>query len=62
MSQIAADFGFRNTGRFRQAFLARFGLAPEDASGQGPHAASLLDSDNFLSTHFAAHSHRPNVA
>lgn len=62
MSQIAADFGFRNIGRFRQAFLARFGLAPEDASGQGPHAASPLDSDNFLSTHFAAHSHRPNVA
>lgn len=62
VSQIAADFGFRTTARFRHAFIARFGVAPEDASGGSRNAASPVDSDNILSTHFAAHSHRPGQA
>ncbi len=62
VSQIAADFGFRDMRRFRKAFIARFGVAPDDASAWGRHAASPIDSNNVLSSHFSTHSHMPRAA
>lgn len=61
-SLIAAEYGFRDMGRFRKAFMARFGMAPEDAAEWGRKAALPTASNDFLSSHFAAHSHVPPCA
>lgn len=55
-SQVAADFGFRDAGRFRKAFIARFGVAPDEASEWGRSTSSPAGNGNVLSSHFAAHS------
>jgi len=56
VSQAAVDCGFRNAGRFRQAFMARFGVAPDEAGEWGRSASPPADRSSFLSSHFAAHS------
>lgn len=60
-SQIAAHFGFRDMTRFRRAFIARFGVAPGEASEQCCHALAPVDSTNVLSSHFSAHRHVPQA-
>lgn len=55
-SQALAEFGFRDAGRFRKAFIARFGVAPDEASERGRSTSLPAGSSNFLSSHFAAHS------
>jgi AraC-like DNA-binding protein len=56
-SQIAAHFGFRDMARFRESFIARFGLAPDEASDSGRRGCPpATDGDNALSSHFSAHS------
>ncbi|WP_454674972.1 AraC-like ligand-binding domain-containing protein [Achromobacter pestifer] len=60
-SQIAAHFGFRDMTRFRTAFIARFGMAPGEASEQCRHASAPVDSNNVLSSHFSAHRHAPQA-
>ncbi len=64
VSQVAADVGFRDMRRFRKAFMARFGVAPDDASewGRGHNVSPPIDSNNSLSSHFAARSHVLRVA
>ncbi|MCH3689039.1 helix-turn-helix domain-containing protein, partial [Campylobacter lari] len=56
-SQVAAHFGFRDMARFRKSFIARFGLAPDEASDSGRRGCPpATDGDNALSSHFSAHS------
>jgi len=59
VSQVAADFGIRDVQRFRKAFVARFGVAPEDASEWARNVSPPVDSNDVLSRHFAAH--RPGL-
>lgn len=61
VSQVAAYFGFQDMTRFRKAFIARFGVAPDEARERCRHAASPIDSNNVLSTHFSAHSPAPRA-
>lgn len=62
VKQVAADFGFRDMGRFRKVFISRFGVAPDEASEWGRNASSPVDSNNLLSSHFSAHGHLPQAA
>lgn len=62
VTRIAADVGFRNVAVFRKAFMARFGVAPDEASEWGRHAASPSVNANGLSDHFAAHGNAPSAA
>ncbi|MGE8637487.1 MAG: helix-turn-helix domain-containing protein [Achromobacter sp.] len=61
VSQVAAHFGFLNMARFRRAFIARFGVAPDEAKAQCRHAASPIDSNNVLSSHFSAYGPVPRA-
>ncbi|MOA52269.1 DNA-binding transcriptional activator FeaR [compost metagenome] len=56
VSQVAAHFGFQDMTRFRKAFIARFGVAPDEARERCRNTASPIDSNNVLSSHFSAHS------
>lgn len=62
MSRIANDFGFSDMGRFRKAFVARFGLQPDEARESGHHPSAASDDSNFLSRHFALHQKGPLAA
>lgn len=62
VGQVAAHFGFRDMARFRKAFIARFGLAPDEACEKCRLAAAPADSNNVLSSHFSAHSHVTRAA
>lgn len=62
VNQVAVDVGFRDMGRFRKAFITRFGVSPDDARQGGRNSASPIDSSNALSSHFAAHRHMPGAA
>lgn len=62
VSQVAADCGFRDVGRFRKAFMSRFGVASDEASKWGRSASLPTDGHNFLSRHFAVHSLAPHSA
>ncbi|MDR6599300.1 AraC-like DNA-binding protein [Achromobacter deleyi] len=57
VGQTAAHFGFRDPARFRKAFIARFGVAPDEAREQCRLALPAGDSRNLLASHFSAHSH-----
>lgn len=52
---IAGDFGFSNLAKFQKAFVARFGITPDEARQQGRSVASATDDDAVLSNHFAAY-------
>lgn len=54
-ARIAVDSGFTDTGKFRKAFVARFGMTPEDAREPGRHATATPDGAPPLSNHFAAY-------
>lgn len=54
-ARIAADSGFADTGKFRKAFAARFGMTPEEARERGIHSAAAPDDSPPLSNHFAAY-------
>ncbi len=58
VARIAADCGFPDTGKFRKAFVARFGMTPQDARERGSHAAAAPDDAAPLSRHFAAYGTR----
>jgi len=53
-ARIATDFGFSDVAKFRKAFVASFGVTPDDARVQGRAAALPIDGAGPLSTHFAA--------
>ncbi|MFY0476359.1 AraC-like ligand-binding domain-containing protein [Achromobacter marplatensis] len=57
VGQVAAHFGFRDMARFRKAFIARFGVAPDEASEKCRLTAPSTGGDNVLSSHFSAHDH-----
>lgn len=54
-ARIAIESGFPDTGKFRRAFVARFGMMPEEARVQGSLAAAAPDGSPPLSNHFAAY-------
>lgn len=53
--RIAADLGFSDTGKFRKAFIARFGMTPDEARDLESWPASITGGAPQLSHHFAAY-------
>ncbi|VVD81106.1 Transcriptional activator FeaR [Pandoraea iniqua] len=56
---IATDFGFSDGGKFRKAFVASFGVTPDDVREQGQYMTLPAAGAGHLSTHFAAFGGQP---